>query len=90
MAKTCGGQTVSIDPTPRAVAKAVPHAQLIEYDGEAHGVFATQTERLTNDLLAFLGGNEGSAFSGLEGAAPEARQDIIDEVSRQSLVTPVV
>ena len=53
-------------------------------------LFATQTERLTNDLLAFLGGNEGSAFSGLEGAAPEARQDIIDEVSRQSLVTPVI
>ena len=84
-------KTVPIDPTARALAKAVPHAQLIEYDGEAHGVFATQTERLTNDLMAFLDGDgERSAFSGLENAPVEARQDIIDEVSRQSLVTPVV
>ncbi len=84
-------KTVPIDPTARAVAKAVPHAQLIEYDGEAHGVFATQTERLTNDLMAFLDGDsERSAFAGLESAPDEARQDIIDEVSRQSLVMPVV
>ena len=84
-------KTVPIDPTARAVAKAVPHAQLIEYDGEAHGVFDTQTERLTDDLLAFLGNDgERSAFAGLEGEAPEARQDIIDEISRQSLVTPLV
>ena len=82
-------KTVPIDATARAVARAVPQAQLIEYDGEPHGVFATQTERLTRDLLAFLDG-ERSAFSGLEDATPEARQDIIDEVSRQSLVTPVV
>ena len=83
-------KTVPIDPTARAVAKAVPHAQLIEYDGEAHGVFATQTERLTRDLMAFLDGDERSAFGGLDQADPEARQDIIDEVSRQSLVTPLV
>ena len=83
-------KTVPIDPTARAVAKAVPHAQLIEYDGEAHGVFATQTERLTRDLMAFLDGDERSAFGGLDQADPEARQDIIDEVSRQSLVTPRV
>src|SRR5687768_5718578 len=84
-------KTVPIDATAREVAKAVPHAQLIEYDGEAHGVFATQTERLIGDLLAFLAeGGERSAFSGLDNADPEARQDIIDEVSRQSLVTPVV
>ena len=84
-------KTVPIDPTARALVKAVPHAQLIEYDGEAHGVFATQTERLTDDLLAFLSNDgERSAFGGLDQADPEARQDIIDEVSRQSLVTPLV
>ncbi|MDP3675935.1 MAG: alpha/beta hydrolase [Novosphingobium sp.] len=84
-------KTVPIAATARAVAKAVPHAQLIEYDGEPHGVFATQTDRLISDLLAFLSeGSERSAFSGLDNANPEARQDIIDEVSRQSLVTPVV
>ncbi len=47
--------TVPIDPTGRAVAKAVPSATLIEYDGEPHAVFATQTERLGDDLLTFLG-----------------------------------
>lgn len=46
--------TVPIDPTAREVARAVPQATLIEYDGEPHGVFATQKERLTTDLLAFL------------------------------------
>ena len=60
------------------------------FRSEAHGVFATQTERLTNDLLAFLDGDARSAFGGLDQADPEARQDIIDEVSRQSLVTPLV
>ena len=42
---------------PRArSAKAVPGAQLIEYDGSAHGLFATDKDRLIDDLLTFLGG----------------------------------
>lgn len=80
-------KTVPIDATAREVAKAVPQAQLIEYDGEAHGVFATQTDRLIGDLLAFLDG-EASAFAGLEGATPKERQDLIDEVTAQSLMMP--
>ncbi|MHA6317276.1 alpha/beta fold hydrolase [Altererythrobacter sp. CAU 1778] len=48
-------ETVPIDATGRAVAEQVPSAELIEYDGEPHAVFATQTERLGDDLLAFLG-----------------------------------
>lgn len=52
--------TVPIDATARAVAAAVPHARLIEYAGEPHGVFATQTDRLTQDLLDFLSGREPS------------------------------
>ena len=50
-------QTVPIDLTARAVAKAVPGAQLIEYDDGAHGIFASHKERLIGDLLEFLGGN---------------------------------
>lgn len=46
--------TVPIDATGRAVADAVPSASLIEYDGEPHAVFATQTDRLSNDLIVFL------------------------------------
>ncbi|WP_120717876.1 alpha/beta fold hydrolase [Tsuneonella amylolytica] len=52
--------TVPIDATGRAVAEAVPSATLIEYDGEPHAVFATQTDRLANDLVVFLGQNSGS------------------------------
>jgi pimeloyl-ACP methyl ester carboxylesterase len=49
-------QTVPIDATGRAVAKALPNATLIEYDGAPHGLFATESDRLTGDLLEFLGG----------------------------------
>ncbi len=47
-------QTVPIDATGRAVKRAVPHATLIEYDGAPHGLFATESDRLTQDLLTFL------------------------------------
>lgn len=48
-------QTVPIDATGRALAKALPNAELIEYDGAPHGLFATESDRLTDDLLSFLG-----------------------------------
>ena len=50
-------KTVPIDATAREVVKAVPHAQLIEYTGDAHGVFATRTPQLIDDLLGFLSGD---------------------------------
>jgi pimeloyl-ACP methyl ester carboxylesterase len=46
--------TVPIEATARAAAKAIPNAQLIEYDGAPHGLFATHKDRLTKDLLDFL------------------------------------
>ena len=49
-------RTVPIEATARAVARVVPQARLLEYEGEAHGVFATQTDRLIADVLAFLDG----------------------------------
>lgn len=48
-------KTVPIDATGRVMAKKVPGAKLIEYDGSAHGLFATDKERLCDDLVAFLG-----------------------------------
>ncbi|MCW1403119.1 alpha/beta hydrolase [Novosphingobium sp. MW5] len=66
-------KTVPIDPTAREVAKKVPGSRLIEYDGSAHGVFATDTERLKNDLLSFIAGD----------AAP-VPQEALDEMTRQS------
>ncbi|MEO6152664.1 MAG: alpha/beta hydrolase [Croceibacterium sp.] len=80
-------KTVPIDATGRVAAAQIPGATLIEYDGEAHGIFATQQDRLTQDLLAFLGGT-GSAFSALSAAPAEERQELVDEVTRQSMVAP--
>ena len=52
--------TVPIDATARESAKAIPGAELIEYDGSAHGLLATDKERLIGDLVAFLGGSAGT------------------------------
>lgn len=45
---------VPIDTSGRAAARAIPGAQLIEYEGGPHGLFASHKERLTEDLLTFL------------------------------------
>jgi pimeloyl-ACP methyl ester carboxylesterase len=50
---------VPIDVSARPAAKDIVQSQLIEYEGAPHGLFATEKERLTQDLLAFLG--RGSA-----------------------------
>ncbi len=50
-------QTVPIDATGRQVAKKVEGAKLIEYDGQPHAVFATETERLCTDLVEFFAKN---------------------------------
>ncbi len=47
-------KTVPIDASARAAAQGISHANLIEYDGAPHGLFATHRERLTTDLLEFL------------------------------------
>lgn len=47
-------RTVPIDATARVVVQRVPGAELVEYDGAPHGLFATHTERLSDDIIAFL------------------------------------
>ena len=69
-------KTVPIDATAREVVKAVPHATLLEYVGEAHGVFATETERLKEDLLAFLQGRE-----------PDHHRQVLDAMTYDTMVT---
>ena len=54
-------RTVPIDATGRVVAERVPGAKLIEYDGSAHGVFASDKERLIADVSEFLAASLGSA-----------------------------
>lgn len=62
-------KTVPIAVTARKVAEAVRQAELVEYEGEAHGVFATQTERLIADLLSFLEGRPAGQNLDVEQAA---------------------
>ena len=52
--------TVPIDATAREVAKALPHAKLVEYPNSAHGVFESDKERLIDDLVTFLSDNAGT------------------------------
>lgn len=46
--------TVPIDASGRAAAAGIAGAELIEYDGAPHGLFATHKDQLTDDLLRFL------------------------------------
>ena len=48
-------KTVPIDPSGRAAAAGIRGAEIIEYEGEPHGLFATAKDRLNEDLLSFLG-----------------------------------
>ena len=54
---------VPIDASARIAAINIPTSQLIEYSGAPHGLFATEPQRLNEDLLAFLaeGGKAGSS-----------------------------
>lgn len=47
-------KTVPIDATGRAAAHGIPQAEMLEYDGAPHGLFATHKVQLTDDLLEFL------------------------------------
>jgi pimeloyl-ACP methyl ester carboxylesterase len=46
--------TVPIDATARQAVKGIAQAQLLEYRGGPHGLFATHKQQLSSDLLAFL------------------------------------
>jgi pimeloyl-ACP methyl ester carboxylesterase len=48
-------QTVPIDASARAAAAGIPHSQLVEYEGAPHGLNVTHADRLSQDLLTFLG-----------------------------------
>ena len=48
-------KTVPIDTAGRPAARGIAQSQLIEYDGEPHGLNVTAGDRLTRDLLTFVG-----------------------------------
>lgn len=47
--------TVPIDNSARRTIQLLKHGELIEYEGEPHGLNATAAKRLNDDLIAFLG-----------------------------------
>lgn len=47
-------KTVPIDATGREAGQMIAGAELIEYEGAAHGITVTHADRLTQDLLDFL------------------------------------
>ena len=49
-------KNVPIGPTGQSAARGIPGSKLIEYDGAPHGVLATHKDRVSADLLSFLGG----------------------------------
>ncbi len=51
-----GDEIVPIDPSGRRAAKLVKGAELKEYDGQPHGVLATEGNKVADDLVAFLKG----------------------------------
>lgn len=47
-------KTVPIEASGERTANALPNAQYIVYDGAPHGLFITEKDRLTADLIAFV------------------------------------
>ena len=47
-------KTVPIEASARLAARGIAQSLLIEYEGAAHGLFATEKERLSRDLIDFL------------------------------------
>jgi len=74
-------KTVPIAATAHEVLRRLPRAALIEYEGEPHGVYATQGRRLGNDLIAFLDGN-------LDTVDVTDRQAALDEMTARMVVAP--
>lgn len=48
-------KTVPIEASGNRTAQMLPHCEYIIYEGEPHGLFITSRERLSEDLISFLG-----------------------------------
>jgi pimeloyl-ACP methyl ester carboxylesterase len=49
-------KTVPIEASARPAAKGISQSTLIEYEGAPHGLFATDKDRLSKDLIDFIRG----------------------------------
>ena len=59
-----GDKVVPIDAAGRHAAKLIPQAELVELDGEPHGLLATRKDDVLAHLLSFLGGENRQAIGG--------------------------
>ncbi|MBX3594035.1 alpha/beta hydrolase [Sphingomonas sp.] len=73
-----GDATVPIAASARAAAAGIRDAQLVEYDDAPHGLFATHGDRLSRDLITFLGNPE-------KGSVVRANESFIARPDRESL-----
>ncbi len=81
---------VPIDPTARAAAKMLPDAWLIEYDGEPHGLYETERDRLVADLLNFLQTTDyENSRPAISGASPRS-EPLIDTMPIGGAVPNIV
>ena len=55
-----GDSTVPIDVAGRKAAALIPNSELLEYDGEPHGLNVTAAGQLNQDLLEFINGAAGA------------------------------
>ena len=62
--------TVPIKATGEVVARTVPGAKFVTYDGSAHGLFATDKDRLIGDLVGFLATGAATSGSDTQRAIP--------------------
>ncbi|WP_114226499.1 MULTISPECIES: alpha/beta fold hydrolase [Sphingomonas] len=68
-------KTVPFEGTAKKVAEALPHAQLISYDGSPHGIFETDKARFCQDVVSFLTqDNRGTAADTSGSAIPLSAQ----------------
>jgi len=63
-------KTVPIAVSARQAAAGIPGSTLIEYDGAPHGLLASHTQRVIDDVLTFLTGADPRASRPVEVAPP--------------------
>lgn len=70
-----GDKIVPIEGSAKKAAELIPHAKLVELDGEPHGLLVTQKMQVTDLLVEFLGSESRSAFGmGSEGQVASGQQ----------------
>ncbi len=71
-----GDKVVSIEASAERTAAAIPYAEFLQYDGAPHGLFVSEKDRLTSDLIDFI-------QQGATGTTPKAPRSLEDATTTQ-------